>query len=142
MLFYQFFSYTVKDEIDVNTEAPSIVNIEYKEPDTTAIDANYRDPFTGNLQGSVKTNTGEVDKSPTNDKINTEVIPREQVQINYKGIVTDLTNKSKVFMVIINHKTFLMQQGDKENEVELISGTNESIVIKHKGTKKTILLIE
>ena len=45
-------------------------------------------------------------------------------------------------MVIIDNQTYLMKQGDKENEVELINGNRETITIKYKGKKKNILLIE
>ena len=74
--------------------------------------------------------------------MNAESKHEEQTKIEYKGIVSDVANKKKVFMVIIDNRTFLMKQGDKENEVELINGNRESITIKHKGKKKNILLIE
>lgn len=140
MLIYQFFSYTNQDEIDVDTAVPSIVNIEYNEPDTTAIDASHRDPFTGKLENSKSANKGVV-KSNTHP-MNKDVTPQEQVQIEYKGIVTDVVNKNKVFMLLINNQTFLMTQGDIEKGIELISGNNESILIKHRGKKIKVFLIE
>lgn len=140
MLIYQFFSYSSPDEIEIDAEVPTVVNIEYNAPDTTTIDASHRDPFTGKLENSKSANK-KVVKSNTHS-MNQDVAPQEQVQIEYKGIVTDVVNKNKVFMILINNQTFLMKQGDKEKDVELISGNNESILIKHRGKKTKIFLIE
>lgn len=142
MLIYQFFSYSNDVEIKVENDVPLFVNINYKEPDTTALDVNHRDPFTGKLEKPREINTASNENSSKAPKINTEKIPEVQTQIEYKGLVSDIANKKKVFMVIIDNQTFLMKQGDKENEVELISGNKEFISIKHKGKKKNILLIE
>lgn len=142
MIIYQFFSYTNSQVIEVQEELPLFVNIDYKEPDTTALDISHRDPFTGKLENA-KENIGSTRKNAANaSKMNAESKHEEQTKIEYKGIVSDVANKKKVFMVIIDNRTFLMKQGDKENEVELINGNRESITIKHKGKKKNILLIE
>ena len=142
ILIYQFFSYTSSEIIEVQEELPLFVKIDYKEPDTTALDVNHRDPFTGKLENA-KYNGSPSNKKVTNPpKIKTETTPEVQTQIEYKGIVSDVANKKKVFMVVIDNQTYLMKQGDKENGVELINGNRESITIKHKGKKKNILLIE
>lgn len=142
MLIYQFFSYTSSEIIEVKEELPLFVKIDYKEPDTTALDVNHRDPFTGKLESVKEKSSISKGKSSNTPKINIETTPEVQTQIEYKGIVSDVANKKKVFMVIIDNQTYLMKQGDKENEVELINGNRESITIKHKGKKKNILLIE
>lgn len=142
MLIYQFFSYTSSEVIEVQEELPLFVKIDYKEPDTTALDINHRDPFTGKLENANRNTSSSNAKAIIPPRIKAETTPEVQTQIEYKGIVSDVANKKKVFMVIIDNQTFLMKQGDKENEVELINGNRESITIKHKGKKKNILLIE
>lgn len=142
MLIYQFFSYSNDVAIKVENEVPLFVEIDYKEPDTTALNVNHRDPFSGKMEKTKDIDTAPKQNIVNTPKINTESVPEVQTQIEYKGLVSDVANKKKVFMVIIDNQTFLMKQGDKENEVELISGNKESIAIKHKGKKKTILLIE
>jgi hypothetical protein len=141
MLIYQFFSYTSPEVIEVQEELPLFVKIDYKEPDTTALDINHRDPFTGKLENANRNSSSNA-KASNEPKIQILSTPEVQTQIEYKGIVSDVANKKKVFMVIIDNQTFLMKQGDKENEVELINGNSESITVKHKGKKKNILLIE
>lgn len=141
MLIYQFFSYTSPEVVEVQEELPLFVKIDYKEPDTTALDINHRDPFTGKLEYANR-NTSSNAKASNQPKTQILSTPEVQTQIEYKGIVSDVANKKKVFMVIIDNQTFLMKQGDKENEVELINGNSESITVKHKGKKKNILLIE
>lgn len=142
LLIYQFFSYTNSEVIEEQEELPLFVKIDYKEPDTTALDVNHRDPFTGKLENSNENTRPSKVKTSNTTKTNAKATTEVQTQIEYKGIVSDVANKKKVFMVIIDNQTYLMKQGDKENEVELINGNRESIVIKHKGKKKNILLIE
>jgi hypothetical protein len=142
MLIYQFFSYTSPEVIEVQEELPLFVKIDYKEPDTTALDINHRDPFTGKLENTNRNASSSNVKDANQPKTQILSTPEVQTQIEYKGIVSDVANKKKVFMVIIDNQTFLMKQGEKENEVELINGNRESITIKHKGKKKNILLIE
>ncbi len=142
MLIYQFFSYTSSEVIEVQEELPLFVKIDYKEPDTTVLDVNHRDPFTGKLESVKEKSSFSKVKTINAAKIKTETIQEVQTQIEYKGIVSDVANKKMVFMVIIDNQTYLMKQGDKENGVELINGNRESITVKHKGKKKKILLIE
>lgn len=142
MLIYQFFSYSSSEVVEQQEELPLFVKIDYKEPDTTALEINHRDPFTGKLESTIDNATPSNGKLINSPKIHIEKAPQVETQIEYKGIVSDAANKMKVFMVIIDNQTYLMKQGDKENEVELINGNRETITIKYKGKKKNILLIE
>lgn len=140
-LIYQFFSYVSPAEINAQNEQPLLVAIEYKEPDTTAIEVNYRDPFTGRLENQKQSNSKQIQTSKNYD-VNLNISDEEQVRIEYKGIVTDAANKNKVFMVIINEQSFLMRQGDKEKEVLLIRGNDNYIIVKHRNKKEKFLIIE
>ncbi len=144
LLIYNFFSYLDPEEIVLPEDNFQISDeIKYTEPDTTTIDINHRDPFTGKMSsqssevGESKVTNGSSVKSNSDEpKI------EETINIQYKGIVSDVTDKVKVFMVIINGKTFLMKQGDKELDVKLIKGNRESIVISNKGKQNTISIVE
>lgn len=144
LLIYNFFSYLNPEEIVLPEDNFQISDeIKYTEPDTTTIDINHRDPFTGKMSSQNSeanerkvTNTSSVKSNSDEPKI------EETINIQYKGIVSDVTDKVKVFMVIINGKTFLMKQGDKELDVKLIKGNRESIVISNKGKQNTISIVE
>jgi hypothetical protein len=142
LIIYQLFSFNSSEVIEVHEELPLFIKIDYKEQDTTKLVVNYRDPFTGKLENTEENNISSKVKTFTTPKVQMEITPEVQTEIQYRGVVSDVANKKKVFMVIIDNQTFLMKKGDRENEVELINGNTESITIKNNGKKKNILLIE
>ncbi|VXB36580.1 conserved hypothetical protein [Flavobacterium sp. 9AF] len=142
MIVYQFLGYTntTIEELP-NKDISLIPKLDYITLDTTNIKTDYRDPFTGKL------NTKKVEKKESisisfQPSTITNTKQESEITINYKGIVSDLTEKSKVFMVIINGGTYLMKIGEKEEDVNLIKGNRESITVKHKGKLKTIHIVE
>lgn len=145
LLIYNFFSYLNPEEIALPEDNFQISGeIKYTEPDTTTIDINHRDPFSGKMssQNSDHDESRVTNTSPSVNSNSDEPKIEESIKIQYKGIVSDVSEKVKVFMVIINGKTFLMKQGDKELDVKLIKGDRESIVISNKGKQNTISIVE
>ena len=147
LVFYQFFSYSEPNEITI--EDISTKEISYKLPDTFSIDVNYRDPFSGEdyfFEEETEYEEENIEPIPNNTIIEKPVIqevkPEELINVVYKGLVSDLPNKKKVFMININNKSYIMQPGDIENDVKLLSGNPKSITIKLKGIKKNIPIIE
>lgn len=144
LLIYNFFSYLNPEEIVLPEDNFQISDeIKYTEPDTTTIDINHRDPFSGKMTTKYSeaderkvTNVSSVKSNSEGPKV------EDDLKIQYKGIVSDVSDKVKVFMVIINGKTFLMKQGDKELDIKLIKGNRESIVISNKGKQNTISIVE
>ncbi|MFT6637653.1 MAG: hypothetical protein ACJAYP_000209 [Flavobacterium sp.] len=141
MIAFQFFSYSSNDAQQVNTNMPLVSNVNYKMPDSIIIDVNYRDPFTGTLSSTnrkaIKTNV-----SAKSSSLNLQSKVKDELQITYKGLVSDTSDKNKVFMVLISGKTYLMKKGQTEENVQLVKGNRSSIVVKVEGKQKTIALIE
>ncbi|MFY0482525.1 hypothetical protein ACI6PS_07950 [Flavobacterium sp. PLA-1-15] len=135
---YQFFSYSDNGEmVSVSSGTFNPKPLSIKPRDTFSIDVDYRDPFLGKIYPS------------TSNKINKKSTGKRQIKkeesivwpsIVYKGIVSDSKDKTKVFMLIINGRTFLMKRGDVENDVFLKEGNRESIYVKYKGHLNIILL--
>lgn len=142
LLIYNFFSYLDPEEVALPEDNFTVSkDVKYIEPDTTTIDINHRDPFLGKLSSQNSENQpSNVTKSSTNEKPEAEI--EEVINIQFKGIVSDSSDKVKVFMIIINGKTFLMKQGDKEQDVKLLKGNRESIVVLNKGKQNTISIVK
>lgn len=144
---YQFFTFSNNQvsEFEPQTEI-SLNPLNFKEQDSVPFDVNYRDPFLGkafvsNENKSVIRTT----KSNSNSKLKKLAKPIETIiwpTIIYKGIVSDTKEKNKVFMLIIDGKTFLMRAKNNENGVFLVEGDRESIELEYKRETKLILLEE
>ncbi|MBC7410098.1 MAG: hypothetical protein H7339_17070 [Arcicella sp.] len=136
---YKFFYFSenkVKSkEANVFTSKPVAI----KPRDTSSINVNYRDPFLGKMYSSNLKNVGPK-RSTKATKPELPKTPIVLQRILYKGIVSDTKDKTRVFMLIINGRTFLMKKGDTEIEVFLKEGSRESVTVKNKGTLQTIPL--
>lgn len=134
---YQFFSFATP-EINEKEENQSfnLGPLHLKKRDTFAINVNYRDPFLGKMYGPVS-------KKTYRKTIKKLTEPKEEIvwpQLVYKGIVSDTKNKVKVFMLIINGKTFLMKPGALENEVLLKNGNKDAVQVVYKNEQAVIPL--
>ena len=138
---YQFFSFsTIKEEQKTNFEKFIFKPIDIKKRDTIVIDINYRDPFLGKIYAETEGKKYARNKIVKPKKPAVIINPIVWPTINYKGIVSDTNENNKVFMLIINGKTFLMKKGEIENEIFLKEGDRESIYVKYKGILNIILL--
>ena len=135
---YQFFSYSDDGKlIEAASENSHLKPLSIKERDTFSIEVKYRDPFLGKVYNE---NPVKVSRKNTAKKITKVAEPIVWPSIIYKGIVSDSDGKTKVFMLIINGKTFLMKKGDVEYDVFLKDGDRESVYVKYKGNLNIILL--
>ena len=135
-LIYQFFSYANPDtQIEEETNF-SIKPLTIKDKDSFGIEINPRDPFLGKVY--VENQIPKVAKKPKTIKVKEPIV---WAQIAYKGIVSDKSAKVKVFMVIIDGKTYLMKQGDVEKEITLKDGDRESIDLMYKGELDTFYIL-
>lgn len=132
---YQFFSFsTTEEEVAVPTNEISLKPIQPIKRDSFAINTNYRDPFLG------KVYTAKKDSVPKKKKAVKVVEPLVWPNIQYRGIVSDTKEKSKIFMLVINKKTYLMRKGQTENDVYLKDGDRESVYVKYKGHLDLIMI--
>lgn len=141
MIGYQFFNFSNNSNDNVASQNTLLIaEVDYREPDTTLIDIEYRDPFSGELNVVVEKEL--VDNSGNSTNYYKEKEEIKEPIIKYKGIVSDLNDKVKIFMMIIDGNTYLMKQGEEEKDVKLIKGDRKTLTIKHKGELKTILIEE
>jgi len=135
---YQFFSFSDNDtDITDASHNFAVKPLKIKERDTFTINVNYRDPFLGKMYAP---NTSHTVKHHTSKKIAVPVEPVIWPQIQYKGIVSDTKDKTRIFMLIINGKTCLMKKGEIQNDVLLKDGNRLSIDVQYKKALNVIPL--
>lgn len=136
---YQVFSFTNSDEILVSNNPEFVMKpLKIKERQTFTINVNYRDPFLGKIY---------VSQTVSNVKASTKIKKQPKSQENlvwpsilYKGMISDVKNKNKIFMLIIDGQYHYMKIGGTENEIFLKEGNKESVYIKYKGNLNLIML--
>jgi len=132
---YQLFSFSSSE--DVPTMASSEISlkpIKISKRDSVVINTNYRDPFLGKMYN---VNKDSIPKKKISSK---KIAPLVWPTIQYKGIVSDTKEKTKIFMLVINNQTHLMKKGQTENEVYLKDGDRESVYLKYKGQLNLIMI--
>lgn len=136
-IIYQFFNYTNPESERVTPQESLVRPLVIKQKESIRIKINPRDPFSGKMiddgvnKAHVKRNTN-----------NAHIIKEELVwpRVNYKGIVSDNKDKIKVYMVIINGKTYLMKKGDLEEGILLKDGDRDNVSLKYKGDNKVVFI--
>jgi len=137
LLIYRFFSFASPDILPETNTNYTLRPISLKPKDTVRIDVNYRDPFLGKVYGPATAKTKPVGSLKAPRPAKAEI---QWPSIVYKGIVSDVKDKKKVFMVLINGRTFLMREKEVQEDVTLIKGNNSEITVKHKGRQNLISL--
>jgi len=127
---------TNKPESTTNT-IPVINKTNNKQRKTVSITVNYRDPFLGKTYSSFKNKSlnGNTLK-PT--KIAVPATPFQWPSIVYKGLVSDSNNKSKVFMVAINNRMYIIAEKGTEEGVTIVKGNTAEIDVKYKNQTNKI----
>jgi hypothetical protein len=134
LVMYELFSFSKPDEVIATEPSGSDFKpAKIKERTPFSIDINYRDPFLGKMYSAQKSSPTVKKSTSKIKKIPNVVAPLVWPTIAYKGIVSDTKDKTRVFMLIIGGKTFLMKKGEIANEVFLKDGDRESIYVKYKG---------
>lgn len=135
-LLYQFFTFTHSENETTRQKEMNLTSIDFKR-DTFVISPPLRDPFLGKIFSTTIRDTSKSKPKKVILSQNTNLeIPWPT--ITYKGIVSDVNEKVKVFMVVINGKTFLMKKGDVENEIFLKDGDKEMIQLYYKKNLKLV----
>lgn len=143
---YQFFTFSDNEVSELVPQAEiALKPLNFKEQDSVPFNVNYRDPFLGKTFISNENKSVTISTKSNSKKSQKKVEPIETIiwpTILYKGIVSDTKEKNKVFMLIIDGKTFLMRAKNNENGVVLVEGDRESIEVVYKRETKLILLEE
>lgn len=137
-IIYQFFTYSTTEANVVSVQDYSVKPLKIKQKDTFSIKIKSRDPFSGKMVDNATKKVSSKRKA-TNKTLE---IKQELIwpQISYKGIVSDTKDKIKIFMIIIGGKTFLMKQGEIENDILLTGGDGEKINLKYRGESKVVFI--
>lgn len=136
ILLYQFFTFNNSENETIIYDKINLTSIDFKK-DTFTISPPLRDPFLGKL---FSTNISDTTKSKPKKVISSQNTNLEITwpTITYKGIVSDVNEKVRVFMVVINGQTFLMKKGDLENEIFLKDGDKDMIQVYYKKNLKLV----
>lgn len=135
-IIYKFFSYTSESTLVIQNEEVSIKPLQIKKKDTFTIKMNSRDPFTGEL-------VDETAYKPSHTVNNASPKEKEELiwpVIKYKGIVSDVKDKDRIYMLIIEGRTFLMRKGQKENNIILKGGDKDMVYLKYKDDSKVVFI--
>ncbi len=137
IVIYEFFGFSNPNNIISTTHEANIKPFKIKKKDTFVIKINKRDPFLGKL--IVEDTTYKKIKA-SSDKI---VKVKEEIiwpKVQYKGIVSDDKEKIKVYMVIINGKSFLMHKSEEQSGVKLKEGDRETIYVGYMDDTKVVYI--
>lgn len=137
---YRFLSYAAPDEVAAAHVAFAATPVPLHEKEDVPLDVRYRDPFLGkfyNTPAVAPKTTGRATRKP---KAKPLLEPFIWPSVQYKGIVSDLNDKRKVFMISINGKTVLVKEKATEQGVTLISGDRKSINVSYKGQTQKVNL--
>jgi hypothetical protein len=139
LLIYKFVTYRTSIP-DVPTFQPDLTQrpIQLAEHDTFSINTDYRDPFLGKLYktSELRRSTDQTIKQKVSQKI--DVWP----DVRYKGIVSDVKSKKRIFLVVVNGRNNMMQIGQTKDEVMLKSGDSKEVVLVYKKNVKRIKINE
>jgi flagellar basal body-associated protein FliL len=135
---YQFFTFTSGEQEQVPNTEVAIKPFKIKDKDTFSISISKRDPFLGSISSSE--NSTKVKKTITTHKAPKLKEEMQWPEVSYNGIVSDNKEKVKVYMLIINGKTYLMRKGEQQEGVKLKDGDRETIYALYKGDLKVIFI--
>ena len=136
-ILYQFLPLSYGPDLPkTNSSTFRISDLDVKKRDTFTIDVNYRDPFLGKVYNTTDKSSQKI--NVTKKIVAKTVLPYPLLQ--YKGIVSDSRERDKIFMLIIDGKSFLMKSGESKNGVTLVDGNRLSVTLRILGKLETIPL--
>ncbi|RXG11385.1 hypothetical protein DSM03_11722 [Leeuwenhoekiella aestuarii] len=132
---YQIYSALNPSEEELGVpQVPLSFNTEtVTERDTFSIQNNYRDPFLGKLPDNKQPVRTVQTQRPAKTE-DTVVFPN----IKYKGMVQNAEGGETVFAISINGIESILGAGQSYQDVQLISGKPQEILISFKGKRKTL----
>lgn len=141
LVVYEFVSFGSAEEIVHESPSNWVVQPHtYKEPQKIIIETNYRDPFLGTLHvPAAPVTQPKKQKKPIKVKADPELV---WPAIQFKGVISDVKEKKKTFLLIINGKNCFMSIGDTANGIFLKSGDKESVYVKYQGELNLIMLAD
>ena len=117
-------------EVEVLAKRMSFNQIELSVQDTFLVKANYRDPFLGTLP-----------KAKENKKAR-KVLKKQtfDLDVRFTGSMVNQGSGKRIYFVTVNGQQYLLQKGKKADEMLLVSGNANHIMVRYKGITKRIEL--
>ncbi len=136
LLIYKFISaFSTTNDNTKNFAPPSSFIAPKSTPrDTFSLTRMDRDPFLGTIGTKSKPFSKprtDLNKNPTED-----LWP----SIEYQGIVSDRNSSMKVYLISINGVQYPLKEGDAIDEIKIVLGTTNDVVLKFQGKTKKFLL--
>ena len=144
-VFYQLFTYFVKEPNVALPVATEKIDIEKMEVDTFSILADYRDPFLGKVKRTTKRTTTNQYKGSANPVRRNNVIRsgnkpvqvKEWPEVVYQGMIKNNNSQHKVGIIQIDGQEHLVRKGDQINEMKIVDLNKGKIEVKYgKETKQ------
>lgn len=104
-----------------------------KQAYTFSINAIEKDPFLGTLSSKKRVSISTTKST----SIKTDVA---MPTITYGGLIQKQGSNSKVFVVNIDNRQYLLKRGQTVNDVKLLNGNNSYITIRFNGKNHTVKL--
>lgn len=142
VLGYRLFSFFGNEEEPIENDLTfQVQNIAYKAPDSVKIVVDYRDPFSGKLSDGNNSNKLKISnlRKPKTETILSNKEENKPI-IVYRGLVSDTKNKNKVFMFSVDNKTYLLEKGQTENDIKVISGDTKQITLLINKKKEVVAI--
>ena len=119
--------------------------------DTFSLLLNYSDPFTGKINFAANEIKEKAIQLPTKISPPKEQIvkPKDIVQskpivqasnVQFEGIIDNTTAKKKIALVKINKVEYLLKEGETQEDIKIISISNDFIMISRNGAKSEKIL--
>lgn len=142
ILGYRLFSFFGNEEEPIENDLTfQVQNTTNKAPDSVKIVVDYRDPFSGKLSNgnnSNKLKTSNLRKPKIETVLNN--MEENKPIIVYRGLVSDTKDKNKVFMFSVDNKTYLLEKGQTENDIKVISGDTKQITLLINKKKEVVAI--
>ena len=125
-----FIGYKIIKSLNPNVEPIKQISdvhfkpVEYNQKDTFSIIANYRDPFLGTVKPSKKV-IKKVQTNRTKNKID--------ISISYTGRMGNPKGKDNIYFITINGNQHIMKLKQKVEEVQLVSGSKDYVILRYKN---------
>jgi len=109
--------------------------INYSFDNTFTIDNNYRDPFLGSIPKKKTVKPTSKPAKPIKTKIE-KALPK----VKYLGVISDASSSRKILSLSIEDKEFIVQAGQKIEDIKIISGDDEQMNIQVEGKEIIVKL--
>ncbi len=111
----------------------------YNQKRTTDLLLNYPDPMLKNITVTIP--FSEPITPPVTEYLAPAVQsyqPEPEINVQYVGFIENLTDNKPTAIVMITDKQYMMNVGDEQNAIKLISIQHNHILINLRGKNKTI----